>query len=261
MPVATIGKTHVNTALRPLWLRSPDLARRAQAAVLRVIRYAKASGLTATSASAIREDLAHLIPVVNGSKHPFKALDYADIPAFVRELRAAQAQGASLSASVLEFIVLTACRLNEAVGMQWSEIDWEERVWTLPAARSKTNTVHRVPLCNRALELLSRQHEGGEQTENIWPSRDGAGAISGKAVYKYLVQTMGVKATVHGFRATFRTWAGNETHFNRVTCELALGHAAGDKVELSYRRGDELDKRRALMEAWSAYCGGNRSGL
>jgi integrase len=209
----------------------------------------------ASHASAIREDLMHLIPAVNGSKHHFKALDYASIPTFMKELRAAQTQGASLSASVLEFIVLTACRLNEAVGMQWSEIDWQERVWTLPKGRSKTNTEHRVPLCNRALELLSRQHEGGEQTGNIWPSRDGAGAISGKAVYKYLTATMGVETTVHGFRATFRTWAGNETHFDRVTCELSLGHVAGDKVELSYRRGDELGKRRVLMEAWSAYCG------
>jgi integrase len=172
-----------------------------------------------------------------------------------------QTQGEALSPAVIEFILLTACRLSEATGMQWGEIDWQGRVWTLPAERSKTATEHRVPLCHRAIVLLLRQRgpeAGLEPDPNayVWPSRDGAGHINGKAVYKYLTETMGVEATVHGFRATFRTWSGNETHFDRVTCELALGHAAGDGVEVSYMRGDALDKRRKLMDTWSDYCSG-----
>jgi integrase len=77
-----------------------------------------------------------------------------------------------------------------------------------------------------------------------------------RSVYKYLVKTMRVDATIHGLRATFRAWAGNETNFDRVTCELALAHAAGDAVELAYNRGDALAKRRQLMEAWSDFCAG-----
>jgi integrase len=141
--------------------------------------------------------------------------------------------------------------------MQRSEIDWEQNLWVKPADRTKTEEEHRVPLCDRALELLARQRIGAEAGEYVWPSRDGAGHITGRAIYKYLVETMGLKATVHGFRDTFRTWAGNETRTDRVTCELALGHKAGSAIELAYRRGDELAKRRALMEQWAAYCAGH----
>jgi integrase len=99
---------------------------------------------------------------------------------------------------------------------------------------------------------------GSEPNPNgyVWEGRNGYGAISGKALYKYCVQNMGVNTTIHGLRATFRTWAGNETNFDRVTCELALSHSAGSQVELAYRRGDELAKRRALMNAWAAFCEG-----
>jgi integrase len=227
---------------------------------LRVLRYAKAKGLTAASAADVREDMAHLLPRVNGTaaRH-FTAMPYQDMPAFVRSLRSAQADGEALSPSVIEFIVLTACRENEAVAMQWREIDWQERVWTLPASRSKTGREHRVPLSPRALALLIRQRgpeAGVEQPADafVWPSRDGAGHVTGKAVYKFLTQTMGIKATIHGFRSSFRDWAGNETNFDRVTCEMALAHKAGDSVELAYRRGDALAKRRALMDAWAACC-------
>jgi hypothetical protein len=92
----------------------------------------------------------------------------------------------------------------------------------------------------------------------VWPSPDGAGHITGKSSYLYLTRTMQVNATVHGFRSSFRDWAGNETHFDRVTCELALSHKAGDAVELAYRRGDALAKRRALMDAWADYCDGKK---
>jgi integrase len=112
-----------------------------------------------------------------------------------------------------------------------------------------------VPLCDRALELLARQR-AATSGEYAWPSRDQAGHIGTKAIYKYLTETMGIPVTIHGFRATFRTWSGNETHFDRVTCELALGHKAGDAVELAYRRGNELSKRRRLMDAWAAFCEG-----
>ena len=87
----------------------------------------------------------------------------------------------------------------------------------------------------------------------MW-STDGKQPISNKVVYLYLTRTMGFKVTLHGFRSTFRDWAGNETNFDRVRCELALAHKAGDATELAYRRSDALEKRRKLMDAWSTYC-------
>lgn len=262
MPVSTIGGSHINAALRPLWLRSPDQARRAIAAVLHVLTHAKAIGHQTASVPEMREHMRHLFPPVKGEKQHFTALPYEDIPAFVRELRAAQSAGEALSPAVIEFILLTAARENEACGMQWREVDWEQRLWILPAARSKTAREHRVPLSDRTMALLMRQRGpnafGEEPNPNacVWPGRNGDGPVTGKSVYKYLTQTMGVDATIHGFRATFRTWAGNETNFDRVTSELALAHVAGDAVELAYRRGDELTKRRALMDAWALYCEG-----
>jgi integrase len=259
-PIAEIGSSQVNTALRPLWLESPEQARRATAAVLRVLKFARAKGLSTTSVADIREDMSHLQPRVSRPNRHFAAMPYADVPAFVRELRAHR--GEATSPALIEFILLTACRENEACMMRWTEIDWQERVWTLPAARTKTAQEHRVPLSHRAFMLLMRQRGPNgfglepEPDAYVWPRRDGDGPVTGKSVYKYLTQTMGVKATIHGFRATFRTWAGNETHFDRVTCEMALAHKAGDAVELAYRRGDALAKRRALMQAWEAFCEG-----
>jgi integrase len=262
--VASIRTADINAALRPLWLRAPHQAKRALAAVLRVVRYAKAQGVCSTSAADMREDMTHLLPHVNGQKRHFAALSYATIPAFVRELRAHQVQGEALSSSVIEFIVLTAARENEVCCMKWGEIDWQEKVWVVPAERMKAGKEHRVPLSDRASMLLVRQREPGMGVQPdphayVWPSRDGAGHIGGKAVYVYLTRTMGVKATIHGFRSSFRDWAGNETHFDRVTCEMALAHRAGDAVELAYRRGDALAKRRELMDAWANYCEGREA--
>jgi integrase len=262
-PIASIDATNVDAALRPLWLERPGQARRALTAVLQVMRYARAKGLCNAPVAEWREHMRELMPRVNGTHRHFAALDYAEVPEFVRQLRIEQQRSEALSPFVIEFILLTAVRENEAVGMRFSEIDWQERVWTVPAERMKAGRVHRVPLCDRAMALLHKQRgsnafglEPDPAGYYVWPGRNGVGPVTGKSVYKYLTQTMGVKATVHGFRSSFRTWSGNETNFDRVTCELALSHAAGSQVELAYRRGDELAKRRQLMEAWAEYCGG-----
>jgi integrase len=266
-PIANIGTAHIDAALRPLWLTSPDQARRAVAACLRVLKFGKAKGLTAASTADMREDMAHLLPRVNGAKRHFAALDYKDVPAFVRELRAAQKQGEALSPSVIEFILLTACRENEACGMRWREVNFQERLWVLPPERSKTTTEHRVPLCDRAMLLLSLQRgpslarEPADPEGHVWPGRNGDGPVTGKSVYKYLTKTMGVDTTIHGFRSVFRDWAGDMTHFARNDIEECLGHAVGNAVERAYRRSDALEKRREIMRVWSEYCLGNEVNI
>ena len=145
--------------------------------------------------------------------------------------------------------------------MKWREVDLANQVWTIPAERTKTNQEHRVPLSDRAVELLTKQCQGAlgrlsAKLVYVWTNRRDQGHISTKALYVYLIRSMKVPVTIHGFRSTFRDWAGNETSFDRVTCELALGHQAGDATELAYRRSDALAKRRALMDAWASYCEG-----
>jgi integrase len=154
--------------------------------------------------------------------------------------------------------------------MVWGEIDWQERVWTVPAARMKNSKKHRVPLSVQALAklmrqriLLARQHgfSDGMRFEldpngYIWPGRSGNAPITGKSAYKYLTQTMGMrgKATVHGMRSTFRDWAGDMTHYARNDIEECLSHAVGDATERAYRRSDSLEKRRVIYQAWADYC-------
>jgi integrase len=260
LPVASIGTSHIDSALRPLWLRAPDQARRTLAAIVRVLRFAKAQGHEVANVHEIREDARQLLPRVNGTKRHFAALDYQRVPAFVQELRAAQKQGEALSPAVIEFILLTACRENEACGMQWREFDWEQGLWILPAVRSKTGREHRVPLCHRAIMLLMRQRwpngQGLEPDPDgyVWPGRNGDGPVTGKSVYKYLTKTMGVPVTVHGFRSTFRDWAGDTTPFPRDHIEECLGHTVGNAVERAYRRSDALEKRREIMQEWAAFC-------
>jgi integrase len=262
MPISRIGAADVNGALRPLWLESPDQARRTVAACLRVIAHAKAMGHETASVGDMRDNMRHLFPPVKGEKRRFAALDYRNVRTFVRELRAAQTQGDALSPAVIEFIVLTAARESEVCGMQWSEVNWTERVWTLPPERSKTNTEHRVPLTDRALVLLSRQRgpsvtgEPADPEGYVWPGRNGDGPVTGKSVYKYLTQTMGLDATIHGLRSSFRDWAGDMTHYARNDIEECLSHAVGDATERAYRRSDALEKRREIMAAWSEYCSG-----
>jgi integrase len=261
-PITAIGPQHIAAALHTLWLTAPNQARRALAAILQVMRYARAKGLCEAQVAEWREHMRELMPHVNGEKKHFKALDYRDIPDFVRALRAVQKQGDALSPYAIEFLVLTAARENEVCGMKWWEVDWQERVWTVPAERMKAGRVHRVPLSDRAFALLMRQRgpnafgEGPDPNAFVWPGRDGQGHVTGKAIYKFCVQTMGVQTTIHGLRSSFRDYMGNETHFDRVSVEICLAHAAGDQTELAYRRSDSLEKRRAIMAAWEAFCEG-----
>jgi integrase len=148
---------------------------------------------------------------------------------------------------------LTAARSGEVLGARWPEIDSESKVWTLPANRTKAGREHRVPLCDRAVTIIERLAPL-RMSEFVFPGQRTGKPLSHVAMAKVL-DRMGVKgATIHGFRSAFRDWAGNETHFARELAEAALAHVIGDAAEQAYRRSDALEKRRALMETWAAYC-------
>jgi integrase len=178
----------------------------------------------------------------------------------VKELRAAQTQSSALSPAVIEFLVLTAARENEVCGIEVVRDSMGRQTLVLPASRSKTGKEHRVPLSDRALALLVRQRGPKALGQDpdigafIWPGRSGYEPITGKSVYIYLTQTMGVKATIHGLRSSFRDWAGDTTHFARDHIEECLGHTVGNAVERAYRRTDALEKRRVVLQAWSEFC-------
>lgn len=157
-----------------------------------------------------------------------------------------------MSPLALEFCILTAGRLGEVLGLRWCEIDFEHKVWTCPPERMKTGKEHRVPLSAPAIDVL-RRLPNGEADDLVFPSAR-AGRQMSNMVMKSLFVRMGEKGiTTHGFRSSFRDWAGEATQHPREICEAALSHAVGNAVELAYRRGDALLKRRALMDDWATF--------
>jgi integrase len=180
------------------------------------------------------------------------ALPYAQIPAVMASLRGNK----DVAAKLVEFLVLTAGRLDEARLAVWNEFDFEIGVWTVPANRMKGGRKHRVPLTSRMLEVLHSLPRSEDSTL-VFPSCQGAKVpLSGITALDMLRRFTGDSSTLHGCRSTFRDWAGDCTAVQREVVEAALAHVLGDQTEAAYRRSDALQKRRALMEAWSNYCSG-----
>jgi integrase len=250
-PVDTIGTDDVLAVLKPIWMRIPETASRVRGRIEKVLDAAKAKGFRhGENPARWRGHLDHLLPKPSklGRGH-HAAMPYETVARFVGELRTLPAT----AALALEFCILTAGRSGEVLGARWSEIDWDKRVWVVPASRMKAGREHRVPLSNRALSIL-KQLRGTESGEFIFPGQKPKKPLSNMAMEMVLRRMKIENATVHGFRSSFRDWAGNLTSFSREVTETALAHVIGDKAEQAYRRGDALEKRRALMEAWASYC-------
>lgn len=256
-PVDEIETADVLEILTPLWTRAPETANRLRGRIEAVLDAAKAKGFrSGENPAAWRGHLAHLLPRRQKlTRGHHAAMAYDAIPAFVAKLRERDA----LAALALEFCILTATRTGETLGARWDEIDLTAKVWEIPAHRMKAGKAHRVPLAGRALEILETLATG-RTGDFVFPGFAPGKPLSNMAM-EMVLRRMGVEgATVHGFRSAFRDWAGNETPFPRDVCEAALAHVVGG-VEAAYRRGDALEKRRALMAAWGDYCepraGGN----
>jgi integrase len=137
---------------------------------------------------------------------------------------------------------------------RWAEFDLDEKIWTLPAGRTKAAREHRVPLSDRAVSIL-REMEKGKVSEYVFPGQRPNRPLSNMA-FEMLLRRAKSEFTAHGFRSSFRDWAGNETNFPRELAEAALSHVVGDKTERAYRRSDALARRRELMDAWARHCEG-----
>jgi integrase len=180
----------------------------------------------------------------------YSAMDYVELPGFLTKLRARQVR--SVSAVALEFLILTGARTGEVLGLQWSEIDWDNKVWSLAGMRTKQGRSHRVPLSDRAMTILQARCPNIGAAGHVFPGFKN-GPLSGKAL-TWVLRDMGSKVTVHGFRSTFRDWCGNETQFAREHVEECLGHLVGNTTERAYRRSDALEKRRAILQSWCEFC-------
>jgi integrase len=178
------------------------------------------------------------------------ALDYCKLPAFMARLRAET----SINARLLEFIILTACRLGEARGTTWNEIDLAIATWAIPAERMKMSRPHRVPLSTDAIALL-RALLAIRRGDAVFMGRDFGRTAGATATRGLAKQIAGESISIHGFRSSFRDWAAEQTDFPREVAEQALAHVVGSEVERAYARTDLFEKRRALMQQWARYCG------
>ena len=158
-----------------------------------------------------------------------------------------------ISPRALEFTILTVARTGETLGACWSEVNFADKVWSVPADRMKAGVEHRVPLCDRAITIL-RDLEHVRTTDFVFPGWKNGKPLSSMAMAKTLLRMNNENVTVHGFRSSFRDWAAEQTAYASEVVEKALAHTIRNDVEAAYRRGDLLEKRRQLMLAWQDYC-------
>jgi integrase len=250
LPVAAIDTPLVLKVIKPLWERVPETASRVRGRIENVLGWATVHHYRGGDNPARWNGLLeHALPtVVKGEHHA--AMAYAEVPAFMAKLR----EQSSVPARCLELIVLTGVRLDEAREATWHEIDFDNRVWMIPAARmKKSDRDHRVPLSAAAIAVLEDMH-AIRQSDYVFPGSYHGKAIGKNMPLRLLNQITGTSATVHGFRSSFRDWAAERTSFPREVAEMALAHAIPNAVEAAYRRGDLFEKRRRLVDAWADYC-------
>ncbi len=249
--VSAIETADILRLLKPIWLKTPETAAKARMRLEAVLDYAKAKGWRdGENPARWKGHLANILPPRQKlTKGHYPAMPYGDLPAFYKRLKNEDA----LSARGLEFLILTAARTGEVLGATWDEIDLDGALWVIPAARMKAKRDHRVPLSKPALALVRALAE--TRTGNIvFPGQKPKMPLSNMA-FSALLKRMYVEgATPHGFRSSFRDWAGDCTSFPREVAEAALAHKAGDSTEQAYRRSDALEKRRKLMSAWADFC-------
>jgi integrase len=250
LPVSAIDTGLVRKVLEPIWYETPETASRVRGRIERVLAWAAVAGYRSGDNPArwtghLKELLPAKTKVAAVIHHD--AVPYADMPAFMGSLRAKH----GTSARALEFTILTAARTGEAIGARWAEIDFDTNVWIIPAERMKAGREHRVPLTDRALEILKASPRDGEY---LFPGVRKDKPLSNMSMLELIRGMRGRGATVHGFRSTFRDWAAEQTSYPHELCEIALAHAVSNKVEAAYRRGDMMEKRRRLMADWAAYC-------
>jgi integrase len=255
-PVADIGVEAVLSCLRPIWLKTPETARRLQGRMARVLDAAKARGLrSGENPAAWAGNLKLLLPRparLTRGHHAAMPLD--DLPIFMTRL----AERSDLSSLALRFTILTGGRTGECLGARWSEIDLAGRAWRIPGSRMKAGKPHAVPLSDAALAILRQRADRrtSDDDDFIFPGQRRGQPLSNMALLMTLRRLKVAGATAHGFRASFKTWGSERTAFPRELVELSLAHAIGNAVEAAYLRGDLLERRRPLMQAWADFvCG------
>ncbi len=245
--VDAVTSADVMAVLLPIWSTRRVTAGRVRQRIGAVMKWAVAQGLRADNPAG--DAISAALPRTAAVQRHQRALPHAEVRDALARVRGCDAHAGIRLA--FEFLVLTATRSGEARNARWEEIDRDGAVWTIPAERMKNGREHRVPLADRALEVLDEATELAVADGWVFPSQ--RGRVMPQKCLSELTRALGIDAVPHGFRSSFRDWAAECTDAPREVCELALAHVNGDRVEAAYRRSDLFDRRRALMAEWAAY--------
>jgi len=251
---AGISLADVKAILLPMWATKTETATRLRQRIEAVIDYAAVheGAHGRYNPARWKANLDQVLPAASkvAKRAHHAAAPYADVPRIMAALRDKD----FLSAYCLRFTILTAARAGEARGALWSEIDFAAKTWTIPEHRMKAHNLHRVPLCDEAMQILAKMKEWRlDDAERIFNGARG-GLLSDVSVNKTL-RSIVQDVTVHGFRSSFRMWGAETTTYPSAVLEAALAHVNPNEVEAAYQRSDLFDKRRELMAAWGSYCG------
>jgi integrase len=253
LPVASVDIGLVLKCIEPIWRDKTETASRVRGRIESILDWATVRKYRHGDNPARWSGyLEHVLPAKGklAKVNHHAALAYAELPTFMATLRTRT----GVAARALEFTILTAARTGETIGARWPEIDLAAATWTVPPARMKSGQAHKVPLSERAVELLKALYREGDEDGFLFiGSRPGSG-LSNMSMTAVLRRMGRGNVTTHGFRSSFRDWAAEQTNYPNHVVEMALAHAVGGQVEAAYRRGDLLKKRRQLAEAWTRYC-------
>ncbi|BCH32611.1 integrase [Mesorhizobium sp. L-8-10] len=248
LTVDMVGTEAIESALLPIWKKTPATGQRVRGKIEAVLDFAAVKKLRAEGDNPARWNghLEHVLSAASrttGANH--EAMPYKVVPAFIKEL------GDDAAEQCLLFTILTAVRSGEAREAVPDEIDINAKLWTIPPERTKTDKPHIVPLSDAALAVIAARPAGKFLFEGATKDRP-----IGNAAMRLVMADKRPGVTVHGFRSSFRDWAGEETDYPREIAEWSLGHKVGTAVERAYRRDTALKKRRDLMVDWATYCEG-----
>jgi len=251
MCVADIALSHVLEILQPIWIDKTETANRVRGRIEAILDYATVQGWRSGDNPARWKGLLDkVLPTpakLKKTKH-HAAMPAHETPTFMQTLQSIH----GLAALALQLLILTATRSGETRAAKWCEFDLKAGVWTIPASRMKAGRDHSVPLSEQAQQLLAAIPRFGDGTDFLFSNTRGTGVLSDMAMTQTM-RRLGLKYVPHGFRSTFRDWAGDSTEYPRELAEAALAHTLQNKVEAAYRRKTALERRRALMQDWADY--------
>ncbi len=250
-----IDRGDVLSVLTPIWSSRPETARRVRQRMRAVFRWALAYGFVESNPAG--EAIDGALPPMPKVKAHFRALPYQEVASALETIESSQA---SIPAKLcFRFLVLTAARSGEARGATWDEFDMHGREWHIPSGRMKAGVEHRVPLSNQALDLLRETSVLRDDSGLVFPSVLKAGSPMSDMTLTKVLRSVGLadRATVHGFRSSFKNWTLEQTDTPWVVSEAALAHSLGNATEQAYARSDLFERRRELMQLWADYVMGD----